>query len=61
MNLISKEVEESTEDAETLFRANSISTKAFKYYSKMVGLPYLFKTIAVLLQGILRDIAGIYL
>eukprot|EP01107_Rhizomastix_libera_P015551 TRINITY_DN591_c0_g1_i2.p1 TRINITY_DN591_c0_g1~~TRINITY_DN591_c0_g1_i2.p1 ORF type:complete len:693 (-),score=124.54 TRINITY_DN591_c0_g1_i2:35-2089(-) len=57
MNLISKEVEESTEDAETLFRANSISTKAFKYYSKMVGLPYLFKTIAVLLQGILRDIA----
>lgn len=38
MNLITKEVEESQDDAETLFRANSSATKAFKFYSKMVRI-----------------------
>jgi len=31
---------------ETLFRGNSFTTKLFKFYSKIVGLPYLFHTLA---------------
>lgn len=53
--LVSREIAE-TSDASVLFRANSPATRAFKFYSKMIGLPYLFKTFAVMLQGIIRDI-----
>jgi len=53
---ISREVDESVDGPDTLFRANSYATKAFKFYSKMIGLPYLFRTIAVLLQGMLREL-----
>ncbi|KAH3756518.1 GTPase-activator protein for Ras family GTPase [Pelomyxa schiedti] len=53
--LISNEVDEAN-SPEALFRANSFATKAFKYYSKMIGLPYVFKTLAVLLQGLIRDL-----
>jgi len=31
---------------ETLFRGNSFTTKLFKFYCKIVGLPYLFHTFA---------------
>ena len=53
--LVNREISETT-DASVLFRANSPATRAFKFYSKMVGLPYLFKTFAVMLQSIIRDI-----
>ena len=53
--LISREISETAEPS-VLFRANSPATRAFKFYSKMIGLPYLFKTFAVMLQGIIRDI-----
>ena len=53
--LVSREISETT-DASVLFRANSPATRAFKFYSKMIGLPYLFKTFAVMLQSIIRDI-----
>ena len=53
--LVSREIAE-TEEPSVLFRANSPATRAFKFYSKMIGLPYLFQTFAVMLQGIIRDI-----
>lgn len=53
--LISQEVDEAA-TPETLFRANSHATKAFKYYSKMIGLPYIFNTLAVLLQAMIREL-----
>lgn len=56
MYFIKREVDETVDGPETLFRANSYATKEFKFYSKMIGLPYLFRTIAVLLQGMLRDL-----
>jgi len=56
MYFIKREVDETEDDPDTLFRANSYATKAFKFYSKMIGLQYLFRTIAVLLQGMLRDL-----
>jgi hypothetical protein len=43
--IIRIELEESNETT-TLFRGNSVATKMFKYYSKIVGLPYLFHTLA---------------
>ncbi|KAH3757437.1 succinate dehydrogenase [Pelomyxa schiedti] len=45
-------------DTMALFRSNSFSTKAFKFYSKMVGLSYLFQTLGVLFEGILREAAN---
>jgi len=56
MHFIQREVAENEDGPDTLFRANSYATKAFKFYSKMIGLPYLFRTIAVLLQGMLREL-----
>ncbi|KAH3743948.1 GTPase-activator protein for Ras family GTPase [Pelomyxa schiedti] len=54
LHLISREISDST-DASVLFRLNSSSTKAFKFYSKMVGLAYLFKTLAVLFENVLQE------
>lgn len=34
-----------TENPATLFRANSIVSKMFKFYSRLIGLPYLYNTI----------------
>jgi hypothetical protein len=51
--LITKEVRTS-DSAQTLFRMNSLATKCFKVYSKLVGLPYLYDTFAVLLEELLR-------
>ena len=36
---------EATEDPEVIFRANSLATKSIDYYMKLVGLPYLYKTL----------------
>eukprot|EP00178_Gracilaria_changii_P010544 TRINITY_DN30683_c0_g1_i1.p1 TRINITY_DN30683_c0_g1~~TRINITY_DN30683_c0_g1_i1.p1 ORF type:complete len:882 (-),score=130.54 TRINITY_DN30683_c0_g1_i1:64-2553(-) len=33
------------ENPATLFRANSMVSKMFKFYSRLIGLPYLYKTI----------------
>eukprot|EP00004_Rigifila_ramosa_P015903 TRINITY_DN3730_c0_g1_i28.p1 TRINITY_DN3730_c0_g1~~TRINITY_DN3730_c0_g1_i28.p1 ORF type:complete len:278 (+),score=76.43 TRINITY_DN3730_c0_g1_i28:1092-1925(+) len=41
----------------TLFRANGLTSKIFKFYSKIVGLPYLFRTLALLLNEIV-DVAN---
>lgn len=51
LHLITEEVSRSAE-TNTLFRANSNATKCFKTYVKLVGLPYLFRTLAVLFEGI---------
>jgi len=32
-------------DQGTLFRSNTVSSKAFKFYSRMFGIPYLFATL----------------
>jgi len=45
------EVQQS-EHENTLFRGNSIVTKMFKFYSKIVGLPYLFTTLAPIIYEI---------
>lgn len=41
---IRQEVQE-TESAGTLFRSNSMVSKMFKSYSRLIGLPYLYETI----------------
>ncbi|KAH3757384.1 GTPase activation, GAP [Pelomyxa schiedti] len=54
-HLILSEIIRAGDDASTLFRSNSFSTKCFKVYSKMVGLSYLFQTLAVLFESILQE------
>lgn len=56
MHLISKEVGDAR-DPEVMFRSNSASTKCFKFYSKIVGLQYLFQTLSVLFENILQEAA----
>eukprot|EP00727_Mastigamoeba_balamuthi_P011578 m51a1_g7042 hypothetical protein (1420) ;mRNA; f:113742-121077 len=51
--LIRDEVE-TCEQQNVLFRGNSIATKAFKFYSKMVSLPYVYRTFGALLKEILQ-------
>ena len=46
----------SSQTSTVLFRANSAATRAFKFFSKMYALPYLYRTLAVLLQGLIRDV-----
>jgi len=53
--LIMCEIAESQKST-VLFRANSPATRAFKFYSKMYALPYLYKTLAILLQSLIRDV-----
>ncbi|KAH3746119.1 GTPase-activator protein for Ras family GTPase [Pelomyxa schiedti] len=55
--LITDEVR-NCKEAIALFRANSFSTKAYKFYSKMVGLSYLFQTLGVLFEDIWREAAN---
>ena len=43
---------EKTKDPSVLFRANSLATKAFDYYLKLVGLPYLHQT----LQDVVKEV-----
>jgi len=41
-----------TIQVETIFRGNSVATKSVDYYMKLVGLPYLHKTIGHLIKEI---------
>jgi hypothetical protein len=61
--LVSKEVDNSrrvnvkitlifSADPDVLFRGNSVATKAFDYYMKLVGLQYLNKTIGANIKDI---------
>lgn len=43
--MIDRDVKDAN-DRGTLFRANTISSKAFKFFARMLGLPYLFTTLA---------------
>jgi len=40
------------DDPDVLFRANSLATKAFDYYLKLVGLPYLHNT----LEDVIKEV-----
>ena len=51
ITLTCREVEE-TADPDVIFRANSLATKAFDYYMKLVGLPYLHNTLEDLVKEI---------
>ena len=54
LQLIKYEVATAT-SSETLFRSNSFATKCFKYYSRMIGLPYLFRALSPLLNKLITD------
>jgi hypothetical protein len=54
LHLISVEVNESTSTT-TLFRNNSIATKCFRVYGRMVGLPYLFRVVFPLLNKLFKE------
>eukprot|EP00727_Mastigamoeba_balamuthi_P001785 m51a1_g11603 hypothetical protein (2010) ;mRNA; f:137542-149676 len=45
---------EACERADVIFRVNSVATKAFKVYSKLVSLRYLYRTFGALLQELLQ-------
>lgn len=47
LHLISEDIRHTSSET-TLFRNNSPSSKAFKFYSKIVGIEYLFRSLAVL-------------
>eukprot|EP00004_Rigifila_ramosa_P015884 TRINITY_DN372_c0_g1_i3.p1 TRINITY_DN372_c0_g1~~TRINITY_DN372_c0_g1_i3.p1 ORF type:complete len:2569 (-),score=557.14 TRINITY_DN372_c0_g1_i3:38-7744(-) len=49
--LISAEIAATTQ-AGTLFRGNSVASKTMKFYTRMLGLPYLFFTLATMLNEI---------
>jgi hypothetical protein len=58
LNLILRLIEFEVEDAthtSTLFRNNSTATKCFKVYSRMVGLPYLYRVLYPLLDKLIKD------
>jgi len=55
---ISEEVR-TTESAGTLFRANSMVSKMFKFYSRLIGLPYLYVTIGPELGKLIEEELGL--
>ncbi len=56
LRYIQQEIAAITADNEgTLFRANSIASKMFKVYSKIEGLPYLWKTLATHVNAIMAS------
>jgi len=48
-----------TESAGTLFRANSMVSKMFKFYSRLIGLPYLYVTIGPELGKLIEEELGL--
>lgn len=48
-----------TESSGTLFRANSMVSKMFKFYSRLIGLPYLYVTIGPELGKIIEEEMGL--
>jgi hypothetical protein len=58
LNFIKKLIEYEVSNATTtttLFRNNSIATKCFKVYSRMVGLPYLYRVLHPLMDKLIRE------
>jgi len=49
----------STEQAGTLFRSNSMVSKMFKFYSRLIGLPYLYLTIGPEMDELIADELGL--
>lgn len=47
---ISKEVEAPDVTEGTMFRQNSLATKLFSHYAKLVSLPYLWHTLALIIH-----------
>jgi len=50
MNALTYEI--SNSEKNTIFRGNSVASKLFKFYSRIVGLPYLFDVLAKYVQQI---------
>lgn len=48
-----------TESAGTLFRSNSMVSKMFKFYSRLIGLPYLYETIGPELCELIEEELGL--
>jgi len=48
-----------TESAGTLFRSNSMVSKMFKFYSRLIGLPYLYETIGPEITELIEDELGL--
>jgi len=48
-----------TEQAGTLFRSNSMVSKMFKFYSRLIGLPYLYTTIGPELDELIAEELGL--
>jgi len=48
-----------TDQAGTLFRSNSMVSKMFKFYSRLIGLPYLYTTIGPELDELIDEELGL--
>jgi len=48
-----------TEQAGTLFRSNSMVSKMFKFYSRLIGLPYLYVTIGPEMDELISEELGL--
>lgn len=48
-----------TDSAGTLFRSNSMVSKMFKFYSRLIGLPYLYTTIGPELNELIEEELGL--
>jgi len=55
---ISEEVR-TAESAGTLFRSNSMVSKMFKFYSRLIGLPYLYETIGPEITELIEEELGL--
>lgn len=55
---IKEEVNNSETDG-TLFRSNSMVSKMFKFYSRLIGLPYLYETIGPELTQLIFENLGL--
>ncbi len=47
------------ESAGTLFRSNSMVSKMFKFYSRLIGLPYLYETIGPEISELIEEELGL--
>lgn len=48
-----------TDSAGTLFRSNSMVSKMFKFYSRLIGLPYLYMTIGPEISELIEEELGL--
>jgi len=62
LNLLEAFINEEVRTAEqagTLFRSNSMVSKMFKFYSRLIGLPYLYTTIGPELDELISEELGL--